>query len=365
MSDLAVVGMDPGFGGGVWALTDAFLTAAEELDRHPTFGYPAHPSLAEMPRTRPGTSVPFARLDSLSRVLSARALAPPLRAARSVWVVAATAPYGYPALRSGRPYACWLAAGVSEETAGRAIGLRRSRRIALAVNRPALCRLEGAVIRGASQVYAISPSSRAELARAGGIDEERVGILPIPVDLDRLTPAPDERWRAGLRSPLLVFVGRGNDPRKNARLLLEALPMVRAHIPGARLRFVGTPPPGPLPDGAEAVGHVESVAEHLREASLFLLPSRHEGFGIVAAEALACGVPVLTTPSGGPEALVRDSGGGVVLGGFSAEELAAAAVALLDDAASLSTMRRAGREYVEREHSPARFRALLGQALDR
>jgi phosphatidylinositol alpha 1,6-mannosyltransferase len=107
---------------------------------------------------------------------------------------------------------------------------------------------------------------------------------------------------------------------------------------------------------------VDSVAEHLREAQLFVLPSRHEGFGIAAAEALASGVPALTTPSGGPEELVRASGGGVVLEGFTAEELAEGAVELLGDAARLLAMRASGREYVAREHSSDRFRAMLAAA---
>jgi glycosyltransferase involved in cell wall biosynthesis len=61
---------------------------------------------------------------------------------------------------------------------------------------------------------------------------------------------------------------------------------------------------------------------------------------------------------------VRDSGGGRVLTGFSADELAAAAAELLGDVGTLSAMRRRGRAYVEREHSPARFRELLAAALD-
>ena len=72
-----------------------------------------------------------------------------------------------------------------------------------------------------------------------------------------------------------------------------------------------------------------SVAETLRRASLFVLPSLQEGFGIVVAEALASGVPVLVTPCGGPEDLVRDSHGGEVLSGFDPRELADRALALL------------------------------------
>jgi glycosyltransferase involved in cell wall biosynthesis len=359
VSRLHVVGMDPAFGGGVRGQTEAFLDGARALGREPVLHYALHPSFAGAARDHTGTRVPFGQVDSLNRILAARRIAPQL--SDPLWVVATTAPYGYPALRSRLRYACWLGAGVAEESVARSIGLARSRRLALRLNEPPLRRLERDVIGGATAVYATGPSSRAEVARAGGLEERDVGVLPIPVDLERFSPAPED---PDLEHPLLVFVGRADDPRKNIRLLLDAFPLLRGRIPGARLRLVGSPPRAALPEGAEATGPVGSVAAQLRDAALFVLPSRHEGFGIAAAEALAAGVPVLTTPCGGPEHLVRESGGGAVLAGFTPEELSDAAAGLLGGAASLSEMRRRGREHVEREHSPERFRELLAHALD-
>ena len=101
---------------------------------------------------------------------------------------------------------------------------------------------------------------------------------------------------------VLTFVGRSDDTRKNLPLLLDAFALVRRERPSARLRLVGSPPPGPVPPGVDVVGVVADVAAELRRAALFVLPSTQEGFGIVAAEALAAGLPVLTTPSGGPAA---------------------------------------------------------------
>jgi glycosyltransferase involved in cell wall biosynthesis len=345
-TDLAVVGMDPAFGGGGRAYREAFLAAAADLGRVAEVHFGRMPS-----RFRP--------LDAGNQLATALRLAPRLRRARSVWVVTTAASYGYGATLSRRPYSCWIATGLADEWAGRRPGLRASRRLALRVNGPVLSRLERRVLRGADRVYGISPWSRASVARAGGLDEERVGVLPIPVDLETFAPAPEEEWRATLAAPVLAFVGRADDPRKNVRLLLDALRL----LPGVRALLVGSPPAGPPPDRVEATGTVPSVAEHLRRATLFVLPSHQEAFGIAAAEALAAGLPVVTTPSGGPEALVAGSGGGIVLSGFSAEELAATVQGLLADPERLAEMRRRGREHVAREHSAARLHELLGAAL--
>jgi glycosyltransferase involved in cell wall biosynthesis len=355
-ADLAVVAPDPRFGGGAHAQTEAFLEAAVALGRQPELVYAAHPVLT-------GRRISIDRIEAIRQLRAARRLAPRVAAARTAWVVTTIAVHGAAALRSGRPYACWVGTSLDDEWRGRAAGLGRLSRAAFALSLPPLRRLERDVIRGATRVYATSRASRLGVAEAAGLDPEGIGVLPIPVDLEGFSPEDEAPWLERLSTPVLAFVGRADDPRKNVRLLLKALPLVRAEVPGARLRLIGRAPAGPLPDGVEATGPVASVAEHLRTASLFVLPSWQEGFGIAAAEALAAGVPVLTTPSGGPEELVERSGGGRVLGSFEPEELAAAAVALLGDAGTLAAMRAQGRVYVEREHAPARLRELLRAAM--
>jgi glycosyltransferase involved in cell wall biosynthesis len=348
VTELAVLTQDPRFGGGAAAQTHAFLDAVRALGHEPTVLHPRF--------------VPV--VDSAAQVVEARRLGRRLRAAERVWVVAAAAPYGHAAVGSGRPYAAWIGTSLDEEWAARRPGLGRARRLALDANAPLLRRLERGVLRSATGLYATSPSSRAALAEAASLDPERIGILPIPVDTERFEPAPDEDWLADLERPMVVCVGRGDDPRKNVALLLAAWPLVRAELPDARLRLVGRPPAGRLPPGAVAALEVPSVAAELAGASLFVLPSLQEGFGIVVAEALACGVPVVVTPCGGPEELVRASAGGTVLPDFEPETLADAIVGALAEPERLRLQRASGRAYVEAEHSPARLRERLREELD-
>jgi glycosyltransferase involved in cell wall biosynthesis len=346
LADPLVVVPDTRFGGGGQAMVDAFLDGARSLGRSPVAVSPGY--------------VPM--LDSLNQIWSARVLAGAARSAQSLWVVAAAASYGAVAPHSSRPYACWIATSLDDEWRASAPGLAPARRAALAVNAPLLRRIERRVLAGATAVYGISRTSRDSLARAG--ERTDVGVLPLPVDLARFSPESDSQWQARLDRPTVVFVGRGDDPRKNLNLLLEAWPEIRASVPAARLVLVGRRPAVPLPAGSEARGEVPDVSSELRKAALFVLPSLQEGFGLVAAEALACGVPVLSTPCGGPEQMLLESSGGRVLSGFTSDELAAAATELLGNSDELARMRKAGRTYVEREHAPAVFAERLRGALD-
>jgi glycosyltransferase involved in cell wall biosynthesis len=277
--------------------------------------------------------------------------------AGATWLVSTHAYDGWPAVRARRRFSGWVGTSVQGEWRARRSGLSPLRRLAAAASVPVLRRLERRVLRAATAVYATSPASQADLRRATG--REDIGILPIAVDIERFRPATEEAWLETLTRPVLLFVGRADDPRKNIAQLLHAA----ASLAGMQFVLAGRPPREPTPPNVRVLGDVPDVAEVMRRATLFVLPSRQEGFGIVAAEAMACGLPVVTTPCGGPEELVAASEGGVVTRSFQSSDLASALTRILADRGELQAMRQRARSYIEREHSPAAFRAALGAAL--
>ncbi len=371
MPDLAIVAPDPGFGGGGRALTEALWRAAEEVGREPRLHFLRNPRLPGadddpvFTRVRPVRSwLPLPDLEAYKLWLAAPRVADRLRRAKTCFVCAPAASYGYGAVLSRRPYACWAGTTVDDEWAARRDGVDGLRRTAHAAGAPVMHRLERETLRKARVLWAISAAARRSLAALARVPEERIRVVRIPVDGERFSPLPDEEWERGLDAPRLVFVGRASDPRKNVTLLFDAFVRLRERVPHVRLTLAGAPPTQAVPDGVDVLGEVASVAEPLRGAALFVLPSLQEGFGLVVAEALAAGVPALVTPSGGPEDLVRESGGGEVLDGFGVDELADRAAALLGDGDRLREMRRRGRAYVVREHDPAHLRDALREALE-
>jgi glycosyltransferase involved in cell wall biosynthesis len=353
--DLVVLGQDPLFAGGALAQTNAFLSAARELGREPELLYAPNPGLR-------GGGITWRRIEALREVRAGRTLERQAHDARSCWVVGTVAHYGAAAPRSGRSYGCWLGASIASEWKGRAAGLSALRRLASGASVPTLRSLEREVVRNAAAVYATSPASAAQIAAGTDLPSSEIGLLPIPVDSTVFIPEADAGWlERATTAPLIGFVGRADDPRKNVTLLLDAYELVRDEIPAASLVLVGSRPS--VPTRPEVKGVVPEVAPLLRRCTLLALPSFQEGFGVVVAESLASGVPAVVTPCGGPEEIVRSSGAGRISPGWSPRQLADCLLELLGDPEGLKAARTAGRAFVVREHAPDRFRDLLSAAI--
>ncbi|MEO6394112.1 MAG: glycosyltransferase family 4 protein [Pyrinomonadaceae bacterium] len=115
----------------------------------------------------------------------------------------------------------------------------------------------------------------------------------------------------------ILSVGRFHDPRKNVSLLLRAYAQLRQVRPDApKLIMAGEVGPtetdlalaaelGILPHlEIQLAVSLDQLRELYRSASMFVLSSNEEGLGIVILEAMACGIPVVSTRCGGPETSV-------------------------------------------------------------
>lgn len=166
-----------------------------------------------------------------------------------------------------------------------------------------------AAARRATHVIADSKATAVDLERYAGIPVSRTTVVMLGRDED-LQPVRDRealariRAKYGLPERFLLYLG-GFDNRKNLVLLLKALEQSEFDIP---LAIAGQPPaPNPplypdvraaasvLGDRVRWLGRVpeEDKAALYSAATVFVWPSRYEGFGLPPLEAMACGTPVI------------------------------------------------------------------------
>lgn len=244
-------------------------------------------------------------------------------------------------------------------------------------HRPALTR---EVLRRAHRVVSISEHSR-RLAVDHGAPPSRTVIIPPGVDLPDHTTAPG-RTTDGTT---VVTVHRLDDEHKGTDVLIRAMSLVRARVPGARLRIVGD---GRLRGALEALvdelgardavtflGRVDDAQRdrELAGADVFSMLSRvppgrgGEGFGIVFAEAAAHGLPVVAGDAGGARDAVDRDRTGLLVDPASVTAAADALVALLSDPDRRARMGTAGRSWSERfawRHVTSRFEEVLRETID-
>jgi glycosyltransferase involved in cell wall biosynthesis len=193
---------------------------------------------------------------------------------------------------------------------------------------PALRRQQEAVLRADNRIFGVSQDAVLRLRRLAQGRDADIQRMTIPVDTAYFTPNRDSH--SGLR---IGFAGRLDDPRKNAPLLFAALAALRADGAAATLTATGTETPEltalarryGVGDAVTFTGvlDLDRLRAFYRGLDVFVIASLQEGLAIAGLEAMACGVPVVSTRCGGPEDYVRDGENGRLCG-FDAKALAEA-----------------------------------------
>ncbi len=206
--------------------------------------------------------------------------------------------------------------------------------------------VERAVYRRATTFVVLSEAFRDVLVRDYGVDPRAVRIVPGGVDADLFDVAASrEEARDRLGWPAdrpVVLTVRRLVRRMGLEGLVEALQAVRQRVPDVLLLVAGR---GPLASELEARIEASGLGEHVRllgfvpdgdlplayrAADVTVVPTvALEGFGLVAAESLAAGTPVLVTPVGGLPEVVRDLDPGLVLPAATPEAVAEGLVGAL------------------------------------
>ena len=164
------------------------------------------------------------------------------------------------------------------------------------------------------------------------------------VDIHQFTPGQLSVAHKPFR---LLYVGRWS-PLKGVALFA---PLMRELGTDFELRYTGSltgTDCGSMPSNMHDVGRLrtqEAVVAEMRDADAFLFPSLSEGFGLVASEAMACGLPVIATRGSSMYEVVDDGVTGILCRQGDVMAFAAAVRALEIDGAKRFTMARAARQH--------------------
>ena len=202
--------------------------------------------------------------------------------------------------------------------------------------------------RNLRAVIAVSQRTGREIAAHYGPLSVPLSVIPNGVDLEGFAPASG---REPGRRPTLLFVGAYE--RKGLDVAIRALARLRHD---AQLRAVGEGARGRFARLAAQLGvgdrvHLEpprgDIAAAFREADVFVFPTRYDPFGMVIAEAMATGLPVVTSAAAGAADLITDGvSGRIVTDPEDAASFAAALEDLLEAPETRHAMGRAARDAV-------------------
>jgi glycosyltransferase involved in cell wall biosynthesis len=216
--------------------------------------------------------------------------------------------------------------------------------------------MQAFVARRVDRLFTSSEVSARQIERDFRVARERIRMVANGVDTELFSPDA-----AVARDPHEVLcVGRASDPNKGVATLVDAV----AQLPRpTRLTLVDDPHrDNPALQRARALGiedrvdvvgrvPVETLVALYRRAALVAVPSLFEGFGLPAAEAMACGTPVVATAAGSLPEVVGTGGGGILVRAHSADALARGIGELLAQPAARAELGAQGRKGVVAAYS--------------
>jgi D-inositol-3-phosphate glycosyltransferase len=200
---------------------------------------------------------------------------------------------------------------------------------------------EKRIVAFANRIVIATPAEKEQLISNYESDEKKLVIIPPGVDTTRFYPIPEDEARAVIGVPsgncMILFVGR-IEPLKGIETLLRAIALLlqteEIEECNYYLAIIGGEPDGNGNDMNSEMARLQKLSRELgihdtviflgkrsqetlpyyySAAQVVVVPSLYESFGMVALEAMACGVPVIASEVGGLPYLVQDGKTGYVI----------------------------------------------------
>ena len=164
-------------------------------------------------------------------------------------------------------------------------------------------------------IICVSQPSKEDVISEFKVDEERITVIPNGIDIETFKPSLKSK-------PFeynIVTTASADIPLKGLRNLILALPRVIKEFPSTSLTVIGKSPKKSklhkLIDDLDLEDRIsfrsgideEEIVDIYHNSDIAVIPSLYEGFGFGAGEAMACGVPLISTDSGGLKQVIGDS----------------------------------------------------------
>jgi len=218
-------------------------------------------------------------------------------------------------------------------------------------------RMQKRVAPQLQSVVTVSSASAADIAEDFGVDPKAISVMHLGVDTTLFKPLNNH----DREEHRLMTTASADAPLKGLATLLHAMAALLPSFPGLRLTLVGRPKPGgeteTLMHDLHLVDHVdcfkgisdEDMVRKYAQASIAVVPSLYEGFGLPAVEAMACGVPLVSTNGGALAEVVAEAG--LVVSAGDAQALEAAIRRMFDDESLRAEYSARGLKRVEQHFS--------------
>ena len=204
-----------------------------------------------------------------------------------------------------------------------------------------------------NKIICVSAPSKEDIVKEFLVEDNKIEVILNGIDINRFVPGPSDSVKANR----IITTASADIPLKGLKYLIQALPEILKSFPKTTLTVIGKAPSNSEVsklisnlDLKEIISFKSGISENeivdLYHASeIAVIPSLYEGFGFGAGEAMACGVPLISTHSGGLKEVVGDCA--IKILPSSADEIEKAVINLFNNQEKRKELSAKGRQRME------------------